>query len=93
MNRMEDAKKKYDEVPIPEELSERIQWEVQKADSRRRKPEAEETSVWLAEGACSCGRGHGCFRNGFEYQYGICPEHGRTSGDRSDSEGAYLPFL
>ncbi len=37
MNRMEDAKKKYDEVPIPEELSERIQWEVQKADSRRRK--------------------------------------------------------
>ena len=37
MNRMEDAKKKYEEVPIPEELSKRIQWEVQKADSRRKK--------------------------------------------------------
>ena len=36
MNPMEDAKKRYDEVPIPEELSKRVQWEVEKADRRRK---------------------------------------------------------
>ena len=42
MNPMEDAKKRYDEVPIPEELSKRVQWEVEKADRRRK---AENASV------------------------------------------------
>ena len=42
MNPMEDAKKRYDEVPIPEELSKRVQWEVEKADWRRK---AENASV------------------------------------------------
>ena len=36
MNPMEDAKKRYDEVPIPEELSKRVQLEVEKADLRRK---------------------------------------------------------
>ena len=42
MNPMEDAKKRYDEVPIPEELSKRVQWEVEKAERRRK---AENASV------------------------------------------------
>lgn len=42
MKRMEDAKKRYDEVPIPEELSKRVQREVEKADRRRK---AENASV------------------------------------------------
>ena len=41
MNRMEEAKKRYDEIPIPEELSRRIQWEVDKADRRRKAAERE----------------------------------------------------
>lgn len=36
MNRMEEAKKRYDEVPIPEELSKRVLQEVEKADRRRK---------------------------------------------------------
>lgn len=37
MNRMENAKKLYDEIPIPEELSKRVMWEVEKANQRRKK--------------------------------------------------------
>ena len=36
MNRMEDAKRKYAEVPIPAELSERVLQEVEKANRRRK---------------------------------------------------------
>ena len=36
MKRMEEAKKRYDEVPIPEELSKRVLQEVEKADRRRK---------------------------------------------------------
>ncbi len=36
MNRMENAKKKYDEIPIPEELSQRIMWEVEKANQKKK---------------------------------------------------------
>lgn len=36
MNRMEDAKKKYDEIPIPEELSRRVLMEVERAGKRRK---------------------------------------------------------
>lgn len=36
MNRMENAKKKYDEIPIPEELSQRIMWEVEKANQKEK---------------------------------------------------------
>ncbi len=37
MKRMEEAKKRYDSTPIPEELSERIQTEIQRAEIKRRK--------------------------------------------------------
>ena len=37
MNSMRDAKRRYDEIEIPEELSERIQEEIRKADAKRRK--------------------------------------------------------
>ena len=35
MKRMEEAKKRYDEIPIPEELISRVQQEIAKADARR----------------------------------------------------------
>lgn len=35
MKRMEDAKKRYDEIPIPAELGVRVQQEIAKADARR----------------------------------------------------------
>ena len=35
MRRMEDAKKRYDEIPIPTELGVRVQQEIAKADARR----------------------------------------------------------
>ena len=35
MNRIKDAKKRYDETPIPGELSERVMQEVEKANVRR----------------------------------------------------------
>ena len=35
MKRMEDAKKRYDEIPIPAELHARVQQEIAKADARR----------------------------------------------------------
>lgn len=37
MKRIEEAKKKYDSVPIPEELSERIMQEVTKMETKRKK--------------------------------------------------------
>lgn len=37
MKRMEEAKKRYDSTPVPEELSERIQTEIQRAEIKRRK--------------------------------------------------------
>lgn len=37
MKRMEEAKKKYDSIPIPEELSERVMMEVKKAERRHGK--------------------------------------------------------
>ena len=37
MRRIEEAKKKYDSVPIPEELSERIMQEVTKMETKRKK--------------------------------------------------------
>lgn len=37
MNQMEDEKRKYDETPIPEELTKRISREIAKADQRRKK--------------------------------------------------------
>ena len=37
MKRIEEAKKKYDSVPIPEELSERIMQEVRKMETKRKK--------------------------------------------------------
>lgn len=37
MKRMEEAKKRYDSTPVPEELSERIQTEIQRAETKRRK--------------------------------------------------------
>ena len=35
MNRMENAKKKYDEITITEELSQRIMWEVERANKKK----------------------------------------------------------
>ena len=53
MNRMEEAKKRYDEVPIPEELSKRVLQEVEKADRRRK----EEGVISVRTGgACMPGR-------------------------------------
>lgn len=37
MKVLEDAKKDYEDIPIPQELSERIMMEVKKADKRRKK--------------------------------------------------------
>ena len=37
MKALEDAKKDYEDIPIPQELSERIMMEVKKADKRRKK--------------------------------------------------------
>lgn len=37
MKRMEDAKKKYEEIPIPEELSKRVSGEIRTAQQRRKK--------------------------------------------------------
>lgn len=37
MKRMKDAKKVYNDIPIPAELSERIRTEVERADGRRRR--------------------------------------------------------
>ena len=36
MKALEDAKKDYEDIPIPQELSERILMEVKKADKRRK---------------------------------------------------------
>ena len=36
MNQMEEAKRNYDAVPIPQELSERVLSEIKKADLRRK---------------------------------------------------------
>ena len=37
MNSMEEAKKRYDAVPIPGELSQRVQREIERAQARRRR--------------------------------------------------------
>ena len=37
MNSMEEAKKRYDAVPIPSELSQRVQREIERAQARRRR--------------------------------------------------------
>ena len=37
MKRIEEAKRKYEEIPIPNELSERVMMEVEKANERRKK--------------------------------------------------------
>ncbi|MGI5945796.1 MAG: DUF3298 domain-containing protein [Lachnospiraceae bacterium] len=42
MKRIEDAKKKYEEIPIPEELSKRVSEEIQTAQQRRKKI----TALW-----------------------------------------------
>ena len=36
MNQIEEAKRSYDAVPIPQELSERVLSEIKKADLRRK---------------------------------------------------------
>lgn len=36
MNRMEEARKQYEEIMIPPELSVRVQSEIEKAEKRRR---------------------------------------------------------
>ncbi len=45
MKRMEGAKKRYDTTPVPEELSERIQTEIRKAEIKRRKGR-KKTVLW-----------------------------------------------
>lgn len=42
MKRIEDAKKKYEEIPIPDELSKRVSEEIQTAQQRRKKI----TALW-----------------------------------------------
>ena len=45
MKRMEDAKKRYDEIPIPAELHARVQQEIAKADARRAAEMGQKRSV------------------------------------------------
>lgn len=47
MKRMEEAKKRYDEVPVPEELSERINWEVEKANRKRKGAANKKRKYWV----------------------------------------------
>ena len=37
MKRMEEAKQKYDSIPIPDELSKRVRMEIEKADKIQHK--------------------------------------------------------
>ena len=46
MNRIKDAKKRYDETPIPEELSERVMQEVEKANVRRGRMKRRKPGYW-----------------------------------------------
>ena len=46
MNRIKNAKKRYDETPIPEELSERVMQEVEKANVRRGRMKRRKPRYW-----------------------------------------------
>ena len=98
MNPMEDAKKRYDEVPIPEELSKRVQWEVEKAERRRK---AENASVrkrrrhlygWQ-KGLAAAAAAMAVFVTALNTSTVFCPEYGRASCDRGHCKGSDLPFL
>ena len=51
MKRMEDAKKRYDEIPIPTELGVRVQQEIAKADARRAAEMGQKQCVPVTDGA------------------------------------------
>ena len=75
MTQISDAKKRYDEIPIPEELSDVVRSAIDYSAVRKKKnPETAELQD-RKESTGSCGSAGRCVYSGTEYQYGFCGEH------------------
>ena len=73
MNRMEDAKKKYEDIPVPEALGQRVQAAVARS---KEAAEKETDHAPVLQGGrqkpdSRCGRG-GCLYPDGKYKYRIC---------------------
>lgn len=68
MNTLQNAKKRYEEIEIPEELSVRISEEIARADKRRWKVAFPQKGQKYS---CCCGRRSCCVYHSAEYKYGF----------------------
>ena len=90
MKRLEEAKRKYEETPIPEELSDRVMREIRKTEQPRRTVKS--GYFWkvgmTAAAALAAAVYYGC-----EHQRSICKQCGKNPGDWRNRQGFDLPFL
>ena len=91
MSQLNDSKKRYDEIPIPEELSARVQEAIEQSEKKRAdERRAAALNRKRDDGSRGCG---GCVYHCVKYQHGVCQERKRDSGDRGDCKGLNLPLL
>ena len=93
MSQLNDSKKRYDEIPIPEELSARVQEAIEQSEKKRAqgsRAESQKRFEKRDDGSRGCG---GCVYHCVKYQHGVCQERKRDSGDRGDCKGLNLPLL